>query len=372
MKYVHYWILILLSFGLLPSLQAHETKPAIVQLDIQEKNEFILTLKVNIEALMANIDPKHSNTDDSLNVDRYNQLRGASAKSITQQFSNFLDGYQQSLLVKTNNKRVDLNFLSIEVPEIGDIRLSRESLISFSGGLPKTAQQLTWQYPKKYGDNVFKLYQNKKSIANLWLTNGKQTKSLALEKPNKAQDLSDYLWLGFLHILPKGLDHILFILGLFLLSTQFKPLFFQITSFTIAHTITLGLSIYGMISLPSLWVESLIALSIIYIAAENIFIKHMSRWRLFVVFCFGLLHGLGFASVLSEIGLNQSQFLASLLSFNLGVELGQLFVILLAYTIIGYWFKDKTWYRSVVVIPASIAIALMGLYWLYERTALLI
>ena len=372
MKYIHYWVLILLSFGYVSTLQAHEMKPAIVQLDIQEKGDFILTLKVNIEALMSNISTNHSNTDDSPSADIYNKLRSASSESIKQQFSNFLGEYQQSLLIKVNNKRVNLNFRSIQVPKIGDIRLSRESLISFSGRLPKTAQQLTWQYPKKYGDNVFKLYQNKKSIINLWLTDGKQTQPLALKTVNSSQDMLDYLWLGFLHILPKGLDHILFILGLFLLSTQFKPLFFQVTSFTVAHTITLGLSMYGMITLPSFWVEPLIALSIVYIAAENILVKNISRWRLLVVFCFGLLHGLGFASVLSEIGLNQSQFLASLLSFNLGVELGQLFIILLAYVLIGHWFKDKTWYRPYIIIPASIAIALMGLYWLYERTAILI
>ncbi|MDB3893529.1 HupE/UreJ family protein [Candidatus Thioglobus sp.] len=367
MRYFHYWLLILLSFGCFSASQAHEMKPGVVNLTIQENNEFILTLKVNVEALMADIDAKHTDTDNSPQSAIYNNLRKSSAETIQQKFNKFSANYQKTLNLKADNKSLSLNFNNIQVPPIDDIRLSRNSIITFSGKLPQNTKYITWQYPEKYGDNVFKLSQNGKSIASLWLTNGEQTDTIVLQEQHVTNSLLNYLWLGFLHILPRGLDHILFILGLFLFSTQIKPLFYQVSAFTLAHTITLGLSIYGIIVLPILWIEALIALSIVYIALENLLKQNISKWRLLVVFCFGLLHGLGFASVLNDIGLERSQFLSSLISFNIGVELGQLFIILLAYVFIGYWFKDKPWYRSRIVAPASIIIASIGLYWFYER-----
>ena len=139
-----------------------------------------------------------------------------------------------------------------------------------------------------------------------------------------------FLKLGFLHILPYGLDHILFVLGLFFFSTLLRPLLVQVTAFTIAHSITLGLSLVGVFSLPSSIVEPLIALSIAVVALENVFYRKLRPSRWIIVFGFGLVHGLGFAGVLTGLGLPEGQFLTTLLSFNLGVELGQLAVIALA------------------------------------------
>ena len=150
-------------------------------------------------------------------------------------------------------------------------------------------------------------------------------------------------------------------LGLFLLSVRWKPLLIQVTSFTVAHSITLGLSIYGVFSLPPTVVEPLIAASIVYVAVENIITSRLHAWRPFVVFGFGLLHGLGFAGVLHEVGLPRSEFVTGLITFNLGVEFGQLAVITLAFGLVGFWGKDKPWYRTRVVIPAPALIALAGL-----------
>ena len=176
----------------------------------------------------------------------------------------------------------------------------------------------------------------------------------------------DYLILGFEHIVPRGLDHMLFVLGLFLLSTRLRPLVWQVTAFTIAHSVTLGLSMAGVLSLPARIVEPLIALSIAYVALENLGTTELKPWRPALVFGFGLLHGLGFAGVLRELGLPDDEFVVGLISFNLGVELGQLAVILLALVTIG-WFRDRSWYRARIVYPLSIAIALIGLYWTVER-----
>ncbi|MBO6797873.1 HupE/UreJ family protein [Maricaulis sp.] len=178
-----------------------------------------------------------------------------------------------------------------------------------------------------------------------------------------------YVKLGFEHILPKGLDHILFVCALFFASTRLKPLVLQVSSFTIAHTITLGLAISGLIVVPGQIVEPIIALSIAFVAVENILFKDMQKWRPLVVFGFGLFHGLGFAGVLSELGLPGSALVPALVSFNVGVELGQLTIIAAMYFALR-WFFEQDWYRSSLVRGANGAIALMAIWWTIERVFL--
>jgi len=176
-----------------------------------------------------------------------------------------------------------------------------------------------------------------------------------------------YLQLGFTHILPFGLDHILFVLGLFLLSPKLKPLLWQISAFTIAHSITLSLSMFNVINISPAIVEPVIALSIVFIAVENIVTKDLKPWRIAIIFLFGMIHGLGFAGVLKELGLPPGQFVNALISFNVGVELGQITVVLLAYFAVGLWFKSKVWYRDRIVIPGSVMIAVIASYWTIQR-----
>jgi len=153
------------------------------------------------------------------------------------------------------------------------------------------------------------------------------------------------------------------------LSNSFHVLIWQVTAFTLAHSITLALSSYNLVSLSSGPVESLIALSITYVAVENVLTTELKPWRPAVVFCFGLLHGLGFAQVLSQLGLPREYSLTALMTFNIGVELGQISVLMLAFLAVG-WFRDKNWYRWAVVLPSSVMICLMGLYLAIERTFL--
>lgn len=177
-----------------------------------------------------------------------------------------------------------------------------------------------------------------------------------------------YLKLGFTHIVPLGLDHILFVVCLYLLNPKLKTVIWQATAFTVAHSITLGLAMYGYISPPSHIVEPLIALSIFYVAVENILTDKLKPTRIIVVFLFGLLHGMGFAGVLTELGLPDKEFVTALITFNVGVELGQITVILGCFALVGAWFSQKNWYKSRVVIPVSALIALIALYWTIERT----
>jgi hypothetical protein len=175
-----------------------------------------------------------------------------------------------------------------------------------------------------------------------------------------------YLRLGFKHIVPEGADHILFVLGLFFLGITWRKLLSQTTVFTIAHATTLFLSTYGIFSLPSRYVEPGIALSIAWIALENVFKPRLGPGRLAVVFGFGLVHGLGFASSLSDIPFPKHDFIVALLGFNFGVDFGQLFVIGVALLVVG-WFRHKPWFRQRVAIPASLAIAVIGLFWAIQR-----
>src|ERR1700712_623696 len=188
-----------------------------------------------------------------------------------------------------------------------------------------------------------------------------------LEKMSKSRAALVYLGLGYKHILPLGFDHILFILSLFLLSPKLKPLLWQATAFTIAHSVTLGLAMYHVITPPARIVEPVIALSILYVALENIFSPKLKTSRIGVVFLFGLVHGMGFAGALGQLGLPKNSYLISLIMFNVGVELGQLTVILTAYFVLARYFGDKPYYRKYIVIPLSIMIAMIATYWTIQR-----
>ena len=188
-----------------------------------------------------------------------------------------------------------------------------------------------------------------------------------VSKLSEAQAIWVYIKLGFEHILPLGLDHILFILSIFFLQPKLKPVALQATVFTLAHSITLGLAMYGFISPPSAVIEPIISLSIVFVALENLIVRKVNPVRLAVVFIFGLIHGLGFAGVLGDLGLPKESFFTSLISFNVGVELGQVSVILIAYLLVGKWFSEKEWYRQRIVVPACILIACIAGYWTIER-----
>ena len=187
-----------------------------------------------------------------------------------------------------------------------------------------------------------------------------------LEPPTAVSLGRQYLGLGFVHIVPRGLDHILFVLGLFLLGTRTRPLVWQVSAFTIAHAATLSLAVFDIVSLPARVVEPLIALSIVYVAVENILSDRLTPWRPAVVFGFGLLHGLGFAGALDQIGLPEPERLLGLLSFNIGIELGQLLILVAALASVGWW-RRRPWYRARIAIPLSVAIAGIGLFWALER-----
>lgn len=196
------------------------------------------------------------------------------------------------------------------------------------------------------------------------------TINYALEKAPTQHVISYYLKLGFTHIIPEGFDHILFIVGLCLLSNRVKSILWQATAFTVAHSITLALSMKNIIVAPSAVVEPIISLSILFVAVENLLLTELKPWRIGLVFMFGLIHGMGFASSLNEIGLPRNKFFVSILSFNAGVELGQIAIILAVFLLILLPLSKIEQYRKWVVIPLSILIGSIALFWTVQRVFL--
>jgi hypothetical protein len=188
-----------------------------------------------------------------------------------------------------------------------------------------------------------------------------------LEKMEDKEVFRKYLLIGYEHIIPLGLDHILFILCLFFLNTSLKKILVQASMFTLAHSITLALAVYGIIKPPGAVVEPLIASSIVILALENVWSDKVKPWRMLMIFLFGLVHGMGFAGALSELGMPEYAFATALISFNVGVELGQVTIILLMYFLVAKTMGKYPWYRQRVIIPASLVIALIAGYWTIER-----
>lgn len=189
-----------------------------------------------------------------------------------------------------------------------------------------------------------------------------------MEKAPTSDVFFYYLKLGIQHIVPYGTDHILFVVGLCLLNSNIKTMLWQATAFTVAHSITLALSMKSIIVAPPAVVEPIIALSILFIAIENLLTSELKPWRIALVFGFGLIHGLGFASALNEIGLPRNNFLTSILAFNVGVEVGQVAVITTVFLLIIFPLRRTSNYKKKVVYPLSVLIGVVALYWTIQRT----
>lgn len=359
-----------LIFGQAAFSLAHEIRPAVATLALEPGARFELSIVVNIEAVIAGIGAQHRNTDESPNAREYNRLRALPPEALRAEFDQSAKRYLDGITIEFDGRRVRPAVSAIEIPPAGDLALSRQTTVRLAGAAPAAAKALTFAYAARFGSCVVRVKEGARLDA-VWLKDGLRS---APYVPGKGFDqrtlkdvVLDYTALGFTHIVPKGLDHILFVLGLFLLSLRMAPLLIQVTAFTVAHTLTLGLSVYGVVSLSPAVVEPLIAASIAYVAIENVVTPTLKPWRALVVFGFGLLHGMGFAGVLQEIGLPHGQFVPALVSFNVGVELGQLTVILLAFLAVGVWGRNRPWYRPRIVIPASSIIAAVGLFWTVQR-----
>src|SRR5262245_15728192 len=274
-----------------------------------------------------------------------------------------------AIQITVDGIRIQPKFRYLPASSLGDLAAA-PSVVRLTGAVPAGASTLRFGYGLAMGAYALNLRIADSPQQTFWIDGPRLSDAMSLAPAPPATRAAvawQYLRFGFTHILPNGFDHILFVVGLFLLSLRWRPLFLQISAFTLAHSITLGLTMYGVVSLPARLVEPMIAVSIVYVAVENLLTTELKPWRVALVFSFGLLHGMGFAGVLRDAGLPRQQFMTALLAFNAGVEAGQLTVIALAFAAVAYWRRNRPLYRRLVVLPASIAISLVGLFWTLQR-----
>lgn len=355
-----------------PAAVAHEVVPAIADMTLVD-GRLNFEVRLNLEPLVAGIDlAAVDDTNNAPQAATYDTLRALDPTALETRFRAFWPQMAPRIFVRVKGKNLPIELTGLTVQTVGDVGKVRPSAIRFSAILPPMTSVVDVGWAPEFGTLVIR-QQGVDAPFDGFLEKGAMTGPIQLKGGDQAtgwETFFGYIPIGFDHIVPKGTDHILFVLGLFFLSTRLGPLLWQISAFTVAHTITLALASLGYVSLPGSIVEPLIAASIVFVAVENILSKGVSRWRIFVVFGFGLLHGLGFASVLAEFGLPDHAFLPALIGFNVGVELGQLAVITAAFFLTAYWFGKAPWYRRVIATPASVLIALVGAWWFIERVFL--
>lgn len=383
------WLAALLSivflFGLPGAIHAHEVQPTIADLAVTDENRVVLDLRLNVEAFLAGINlDAVADTNEDAASDAYDALRALNAAEIEERLPALVAAWNAHPLAAAG-EALTFEISDVTVPEDVDFDLPRVTQVSLRAALPAGASAITVNWPAGAGALVLR-QQGVAEPYTGYLDGGESSPEIAFAgggADSQTEAFLGYIPVGFDHILPKGLDHILFVLGLFFLSTRWGPLLWQVSAFTLAHTVTLALGALGLVTVPGSIVEPLIAASIVYVAVENVFMQgRLSRWRPFVIFGFGLLHGLGFASVLGEFGLPEGQFIPALIGFNVGVELGQLTVIALAALLLMLCVRlarranlpeaeqpaasYPVMFRA-VSLPASLIIAAIGAYWSVER-----
>ena len=402
----------------------------------REGDQLSFEVRLNLESFVAGIDQTAvEDTNTAPQAADYDALRALEPAELEARFNDFWPTMAENITILADGAAVTPVLTSVSVDPVGDIEVTRASVLKFTAPLPADAQSVQVGWDSSYGTLVLR-QMGVDAPYDGYLEAGSISDPINLDGGDQAtgwQTFVNYIPVGFDHIVPKGLDHILFVLGLFFLSTKMRPLVTQVTLFTLAHTITLALAALGYVSISGAIVEPLIAASIVYVAVENIFMCNLSPWRPLVIFGFGLLHGLGFASVLAEFGLPESAFIPALIGFNIGVEVGQLAVIAVMFLCVWQalrvdrgmneaaqgkilylvlaavagallWLnpvglqaliEGPTWvfaaplllvfllclasiqfrdqidaYRRIVAIPASIGIAVIGAYWFIERVFL--
>lgn len=426
---------VLVWFTTVSAAQAHEVLPSIADLRAED-GQVIFEVRANLESFVAGINLSEvADTNETDLAATYDALRALEPEDLAARFTAFWPQMAEGITLTADGAALTPELVDVRVDPVGDVEVVRSSVFVFQAALPADAQNVQMGWAPDFGVLVLR-QMDVPAPYDGYLERGALSDVIPLAGGGQATALEsfvDYIPVGFDHIVPKGLDHILFVLGLFFLAARFRPLLLQVSLFTLAHTITLALAALGYIRLPGSIVEPLIAASIVFVAVENIWAKGISKWRPVVIFVFGLLHGMGFASVLAEFGLPEDTFVASLIGFNVGVEIGQLAVIAVmflcvwqalridrganevgqGFAVYGVLFvvalalavlnpaglvevlENPVWlfaaplaaifalcmvsiqlrdqqeaYRQFVAVPASVAIAFVGAYWFVERVFL--
>lgn len=356
-------------------VSAHEVLPSLFTVEV---NATTVTIRVETigEAMVAGIDLSGvQNTDEAPEAEMYNTLRALPSAEFAQRVEEAWPDMRDGFLITSGDQAVPLTLNEVEVIPQPALDLPRDTVMYLTGSLPAGGDPVIVGWVPAYGPLIVRQEGEADDLYSAYLLEGQLSDPLprsGIAIIERGQAFGRYIVIGFEHIVPKGVDHILFVLGLFFFSLRWGALLWQVSAFTVAHTITLALASLRIIEVPVSVIEPLIAVSIVFVAVENIFMSKAQKigpQRIAVVFAFGLLHGLGFASILGEIGLDPTQFILSLIAFNIGVELGQLAIIAVALLVVGLPFGRAAFYRWGIAVPASVCIAAIGLFWAVERGA---
>ena len=377
-KFIKLYLFIIISIFFCNSSIAHEIKPSIADFTYDE-NYLNLEVRLNAELILSNIDASNiSNTNSSPLAEIYDRYRLLDKKDLENSILESWNNISSNIEIKINNKLKTIDLIKIETQDVKNFEISRDTLIYFRVLLNQKSEHFTFQWIKNYGPIILRENNDLKledDLVTEYLQSGTESDPIFFKENNIRSmftSFTKFFVLGIQHIIPKGLDHILFIFGLFLFSSSLNKLIKQITIFTIAHSITLIFVSLSLIKINPQIVEPIIALSIVYVGLENIFKNYIKEYmRYVVILFFGLLHGLGFALVLSDIGYRSSKLFLNLISFNIGIEVAQISIILFLYLLIAIKFAKNKYYRIAFQIPSSILIASIGLYWFAERIGIL-
>jgi len=354
--------------------QADVVKPALVEISIMSDKLIEIEIDLSLEAAMTGIGTQYKKTTDAPNSELYDDLRALKSQQLQQRFSDFEAKFLDSLVFKVNGQVQQLSLENASIDIIGYKKRPRKTILTYHAYPDSWPEALSWQYGKIYGDSALRWQVYKKDEYNWsqwrWLRDGAPSGVIDLNHPKPVsnyQRFIEFVDIGFDHVMPMGWDHILFIIGMALSSLLWRKLLILVTSFTLAHTLTLGLAMIGVIEVSARIVEPLIAFSIAYVAIENLLIKQSIKRKSIVVFIFGLIHGLGFAAMLKEFEMAPDSFITTLIGFNIGVELAQVVIVFAVVGVLLTLRRLKLNYRQLAVIPVSVLIALVGFWWGVER-----
>ncbi|MGI3184716.1 HupE/UreJ family protein [Nioella aestuarii] len=376
---------ILLFVMAAPQAPAHEIDPAISDISVTP-DRVTIDIQLSLESILSEMDLA-TITDTTLapEAEIYDEYRALGPDALRIALDEFWPRMARRIVIEVDGDRIIPELTAVSIPEVGNFELARTSTITIAADLPEGDAPVRFGWAALYGDLVVRQAGGGEDAYTAFLSDGDLSEPLSrieIRTEGAGAVFLRYIPVGFEHIVPLGIDHILFVLGLFFFSLHLRPILFQVTSFTLAHTITLAPASLGIVTVSPSIVEPLIAASIVYVGVENIRGHTNVKARTALVFAFGLLHGLGFASVLGDFGITASHFAAALIGFNIGVEFGQLAVIFVALALILIATRlaalaplpdeeqpvreTQVMYRAVSVV-GSVIISLIGAWWTIER-----
>ncbi|PWJ16136.1 HupE / UreJ protein [Jannaschia seohaensis] len=356
------------------AVAAHEVQPAVADVAVTPETVRI-DMRLAVEPILAGIDLSDvTDTDESPLSGLVERFRAMPPDALEPVLRDAWPSLAARMTLTVEGAPLAPELGAVAIPPVGDVELRRDSVLTVTAPLPPGEAPVVLGWDGGLGGLIVRQIGEGASY-EVFLTGGAVTEPmprLGVAEQTLAQVAKRYTVSGFVHVIPDGLDHILFVLGLFLYALAWRPLLWQVTSFTVAHATTLSLATIGAIVVPEgrMWlVETIIAVSIVWIAVENVLGpkgREIGWGRIGIVFLFGLAHGLGFASVLSEFGIG-AHVAATLAFFTVGLEIGHLTVIAVAYLLLGIPFGHRPIYRALVVVPGSLIIAGIGAYWVLNR-----